>query len=100
MSDPILDLIMKVAEEFNEFLEVKIPVERGPKAPLYGLNGVLDSLALASFIVAVEQALEDKMGKMLTLADEKAMSTKNSPFLSIGALASYIKDLIGESSNG
>jgi acyl carrier protein len=88
----IVDLIARIANEFNEQLEFKIAVERGRDAPLYGRDGVLDSLGLVSFVVAVEQAIGGELGLTLTLADEKAMSQKHSPFRTIGALADYVEN--------
>ena len=46
---------------------------------IYGDNSQLDSLALVSLIVAVEQNIEDEFGISITLADERAMSQENSP---------------------
>ena len=90
----IVDLIARIANEFNEQLEFKIAVEQGRDAPLYGRDGVLDSLRLVSFVVAVEQAIEDELGLTLTLADEKAMSQKHSPFRTVGALTDYVENLM------
>ena len=90
----IVALITQVANEFNEQLEFKIDVERGRDAPLYGGDGVLDSLGLVSFVVAVEQAIESELGITLTLADEKAMSQKHSPFQTVGTLADYVENLM------
>ena len=90
----ILALITQIANEFNEQLEFKIDLERGGDAPLFGRDGVLDSLGLVSFVVAVEQAIESELGVTLTVADEKAMSQKHSPFRTIGALANYVEDLM------
>lgn len=92
----VAQLILEIADEFNNDLKCKIPVERGGQAPLYGREGVLDSLGLVSFIMAVEQAVEDKFGVALTLADEKAMSQRHSPFRTIGALADYVAGLMRE----
>jgi hypothetical protein len=43
----------------------------------------------------VEQAIQDQYGIAVTLADEKALSQKNSPFKTIGTLADYAGNLIG-----
>ena len=94
MRETLLALIIKAASELNLQLENKIPVERGVDAPLYGQNGVLDSVGLVSLLVAVEQAIEDETGVSITLANERAMSQKRSPFGSIGALVEYAESLI------
>ena len=67
---------------------------------IYGDNSPLDSLALVSLIVAVEQSMEDEFGITITLADERAMSLDNSPFRSVASLAGYIEELLEEELNG
>ena len=101
MDSELLDLILGVANELNERLEHKILVDRCADAPLYGQEGVLDSLSLVVFIVAVEQAIEEKLAKRIILANERALSQRHSPFQTIGALAEYSKRLIqGDGSVG
>jgi len=97
MHEKILNLIIAQAEELNEQLEIIIPVELGADAPLFGgKTGVLSSISLVTLIVAVEQSIEDEFETSLILADEKAMSQKNSPFLTIGSLTNYIIMLLNE----
>lgn len=64
------------------------------ETPLFGPDGILDSLALVSFIVAVEQAIEDECGMTLSLADDRAMSQRRSPYRTIGSLADYALSLL------
>lgn len=67
---------------------------------LFGNDGFLDSLGLVTLIVAVEQNLRDELDISVTLADEKAMSQKVSPFRTIETLADYIIKLVEEQNNG
>ncbi len=92
----ILGLILATAGEFNDELEVRIAVEEGEAAHLFGAEGVLDSLALVSFLTALEQNIEDRLDISLTLADEKAMSRHRSPFKTVGSLLSYVLALMEE----
>ena len=94
MKDKLLTLVIQAANELNRQLENKIAVERGVDAPLYGQDGVLDSLGLVSLVVAVEQAIEDEAGVSISLADGRAMSQKRSPFATIGTLIEYAENLI------
>ncbi len=96
MQSEIIALILSQAEELNEQLPRRIPLEQGEAAPLFGDDGVLDSIALVTLVVAIEQALEDELEVVLTLADEKAMSQQQSPFRTVGALAKYIQQRIAE----
>lgn len=95
--DDIRELLLDAAREFNDELEFKIAVELGGSATLFGHDGVLDSLNLVSFIVAVEQEVAERFGVSVTLADEKALSQSRSPFRSIDALAAHVAARLSES---
>ena len=51
---------------------------------------MLDSLGVVQLIVEVEQRVEAQHGISLTLANDKAMSQKNSPFRTVGVLADHV----------
>ncbi len=70
------------------------PLSRSPDQPLYGEGAPLDSVALVSLLVAVEQRIEDELGVLITLADEKAMSRSRSPFRTIATLAEYVTECL------
>jgi acyl carrier protein len=76
--------------------------EKAPAEPvnestrLIGRNAVLDSLALVKLIVEVEQRMRAEYGAAITLADERAMSQKHSPFLTAGTLGAYAWSLTRE----
>lgn len=85
----ILSVLKNLADEINglEFATVD--------TKLYsGLGGYLDSLALVNLIADLEEALSDELGIELTLADEKIMSQRTSPFKDVKTLASYIAQQI------
>jgi acyl carrier protein len=67
---------------------------------LVGPQSVLDSLHLVSLLINIEREMEDSFGIAVTLADERALSMKESPFRTIQSLASYIEVLISEAQNG
>ena len=94
MKERLVSIITDVATELNQELKNLIRVELGEDAPLYGREGSLDSLGLVNLVIAVEQAIEDELGVTVTLADEKALSQKSSPFRTIGSLAQYAESLI------
>lgn len=66
-----------------------------PDTLLFGRNGILDSIGLVTFVIAVEQEIEERLGATVALTDEKAFSQKHSPFRTIAALAAYTAELIG-----
>jgi len=94
------EIISNVVEKTNKKLSKNQKINMAKDTPLFGEDGVLDSLGLVRFIVAVEQEIQSKLGLSITLADEKAMSQKNSPFKSIGSLVDYIVMLLKKQSNG
>jgi acyl carrier protein len=63
---------------------------------LVGNEAVLDSLGVVSLIVEIEQRLEIEHDVSVTLANDKAMSQRNSPFRTVGVLADYMCSLIQE----
>ncbi len=64
--------------------------------PLYGTEGGLNSIKLVMLIADVEQKVAETLGKNIVLADEKALSRKASPFLTVKTLVSYIEQLVAE----
>ncbi len=93
----IVELILTTIDEVNELLPADRQLERSVDTVVFGGDGKLDSLGLVTFIVAVEQKIAETFNVTVTLADEKAMSQRNSPFRNVGALAGYIKKLLAES---
>ena len=71
----------------------------GDETRLFGRDGELDSLGLINLIVLVEQNIEEDFDIIITLADEKAISQKRSPFRNVGTLKNYIFSLISQESN-
>ena len=63
---------------------------------LLGDGGAVDSLGLVRLVMTVERQLEDDLGLAISLTDEKAMSQRNSPFRSVGALIAYVTTILDE----
>lgn len=61
----------------------------GPDTPLFGPSGVLDSLGLVSVVVELEQTLTDRLGRNISLMNDRAMSQTRSPFRTVRSLAEY-----------
>ena len=95
----IIKLIFYAIDEINSQLSKKQQLKKSTKTVLYGKNGNLDSLGLVSLLVIIEQNIEDEFDVSITIADEKAMSQKRSPFRTIGTLADYIDMLLNEIQN-
>jgi acyl carrier protein len=63
--------------------------------PLFGGDDGVDSLSLVRIVAAIERAAEDRFGKQVVLADDKAMSMRNSPFRTVGTLAELLSERLG-----
>lgn len=96
MKNKIKNIIFKTIGELNETLKNKIPLDKGLDIPIFGGKGYLDSLGLVNLLVSIEQNIEDEFDINLTIADERAMSQRNSPFRTIGTLVKYIELLLSE----
>lgn len=91
MSDTqaVMDLVKRLTLEAVADQGAEAPAEIGPDTRLFGRDGLLDSMALVSMVMSLEQEIADRFGVSIGLADEKALSQKHSPFRSLGSLASY-----------
>jgi D-alanine--poly(phosphoribitol) ligase subunit 2 len=95
-SERILQAIYRAVDATNEERPKGKGLEKSPQTALFGKGGQLDSLGLVSFIVEVEQQVEEELGVAITLADERAMSQEKSPFMTIQSLADYVSLLVEE----
>jgi len=84
----VLESVRRLAEDF----EVDALRSPEPDSPLYGPDAPLDSMALVNLIADVEEAVDAEFGQSITLADEKAMSAKNSPFRSVASLVDAVTE--------
>ena len=63
---------------------------------LLGAGAVLDSLGLVTALIDLEQRLEPKYSRAITITDERAMSQARSPFRTVETLSEYILTLLSE----
>ncbi len=94
MKTELVSLIVKAVQELTAQQDIKITVPLDSETRLFGRDGLLDSLGLVTLVVAMEQAIQDEYGFTISLADEKALSQKSSPYRTVGALAEYAHSLI------
>ena len=102
MNDPenIVAAIYRAVDWINGELPPDRQLIKMPDTRLLGSQSVLDSMQLVSLIVTIEREIEDTFDVALTLADERALSMKESPFRSIQSLSDYIGTLIIDARNG
>jgi len=96
----ILAAIYRAVDWINGELPPERQLSKTPETRLVGPQSILDSMHLVTLIIASEREVEDTFGVALTLADERALSMKVSPFRSIQSLAEYISTLITDARDG
>ena len=69
-------------------------VNKEESTPLFGAASVLDSVDLVNLLLSVEELLEDELDIEFVIANEKALSQKNSPFKTVATLAQYLTEEI------
>ena len=94
MTDKIKKIIIDLLIELNDELENNQLDNPTKDTKLYGGDGVLDSLALVSFITDLEERIADDLDEEIVLADEKAMSQRTSPFRNVESLTIFIQKLL------
>jgi acyl carrier protein len=96
ISDMVISSLQDVLAMNNGDSPAEVTI--GEDTHLIGRESVLDSMGLVTLIVELEQLLEEEYDVAVVLADERAMSQKNSPFRSVQTLTDYICRLIEEQS--
>jgi len=95
-NEKLLRAIYAAVDELNSQLPRGIHVEKSLDAPLYGQAGKLESIDLVGFIIEVEEKVKDEFAVPITIADDRAILEQNSPFVTLGTLATYVSGLLKE----
>ena len=95
--DDILDIVVSSLKDNLEMVNSEIERDTvSAETRLVGHNAVLDSMGLVSLILDIEQQVNEEYDVLIILADERAMSQKQSPFRSVATLSDYICQLVTE----
>jgi len=95
LEEILTDIIYPALEEILSAKEAAI--EASEDTVLFGEGAVLNSLELVSFIVVVEERVNENLESGgITLTSEKAMSRSSTPFRTVRTLAEYIDELLQE----
>lgn len=95
----VLQAICRAVDDVNLSRPPESQIGKSADAVLFGGSGILDSLGLVQLIITTEQEIQEEFGAGFALADEKAMSQRNSPFQSISSLSDYITGLLDEATD-
>lgn len=94
MKEKISSIILDVLNELGESQDNQNLIDANESTRLFGEN--LDSMGVVFLVTDLEAAISDEFDIDLTLADERAMSQKTSPFRTVKTLSKYVELLIAE----
>jgi hypothetical protein len=81
------DIIYPVVEVFQG---TQREFKKDPRTVLFGLDAVLDSVALITFITGVEEQVRATTSKTIRLVTPETLALDPSPFQTLGSLAAYL----------
>jgi acyl carrier protein len=94
--DTAVQIVIASLREVLEQAEEQVPENLSEETVIVGNNAALDSLGVVSLIVEVEGRLEMDHEISVTLASDRAMSQRSSPFRTVGVMADYMCSVIKE----
>jgi acyl carrier protein len=92
----VLKVIYEAIDELNLDLETDEQIEKSESTSIFGSDSKLDSIGLVNLITIIEEKIEEETDNFISIADERAMSLKSSPFKTIETLKNYISELLNE----
>lgn len=93
-TEKIFEIVTDTIKDYCDNNNIQI-CELNKDTALIGSNRILDSMGLVNVIVDIETAFLDENIE-ISLTSEAAMSSRISPFRSIGSLCSFIERQIQE----
>lgn len=84
------EIVLASLKEVFEQTGTAPPAALTDETVLVGDAAVLDSLGVVQLIVEIEQRVEAKHDVSITLANDKAMSARSSPFRTVGVLTDHV----------
>lgn len=96
MKEEIKNILKNAIEELNEQLDENEKISFNDETRFIGSKACLSSINFVTLITIIEELIEDKFDKSVHLVNEKAFSSKRSPFYSIETFIEYIDELLKE----
>ena len=93
MQDEILGLVYAAIDDVNAQSAATL-LEKAPEARLLGGERGVDSLTFVNLVVAIEEQIQNALGKSVVLVDEESMALHEHPFRTVGTLAAYVEKVL------
>src|SRR5260370_35245842 len=92
----IIALIQRAIDEYNEQSSPDRRLAGDPETPLFGREGRLDSFGLVNLVLLVQERISSELGISITLAYERAVYRRLSPFRTVASWAEDVTDFLKE----
>jgi len=96
IEEKVKEFVYNAIDTVNQMGLADQKVEKSPRTVLIGKKATIDSMAIVSLIVAVEEQLQDEFDSNLSLADPAALSAENSAFETVSSFITYVSNLLKE----
>jgi acyl carrier protein len=90
------EIVTSVVQDMSGELAYPSLSSVAPETELFGGPDGIDSLSLVRIVAEVEREAGEKVGRRVVLADDRAMSRRNSPFRTVTSLAELLSERLGE----
>lgn len=87
-------IVETAIDEINIDQDDGVRIEKEASTPLLSANSAIDSLTLVRLLLEIERLVEESAGKSITVVDESAFETEQSPFCTVGALIDHVDRLL------
>ena len=91
--DQALRYVFDAIDQVNQQLPAAKRLARSPDTVIVGPGGVLDSLGIVTFVIALEEKVGDDLSRSVQLLDESVLADAAGPFHTVGSLAQYLLTL-------
>jgi acyl carrier protein len=88
--------VYSAIDEVNAQSAGEALIAKTPDARLLGGERGLDSLTFVNLVVAIEEQIQNELGKSVVLVDEDSMALQEHPFRTVGTLADYVGKVIAK----
>ena len=89
----VLEQIYAALDVINLQLPSSKRLPRTPTTVIVGPGGVLDSLGIVNFVLALEEKIGDAIGRPVQLLDPELLALEQGPFRTVDALATHVSAL-------
>jgi hypothetical protein len=87
-------IVAEAIQEVNASADSGNLIDTHDATILLGAGSTADSLTLVSLLVAIERIAEEHTGQSITLVDEAALMSEDSPLATVGSLIGYLNRLL------